>query len=106
MHTLLCIINSVVLILPYLQAHSKNDAGNYQDARTCGLMALCCNITVIVYHVILWIILIVIIGVYASRISTAALSGGNSGSESACTWVQTMVCHTYSCSWKYVLKCN
>ena len=92
----------------YLQARSKNDSGNTQEARNYGLLALCWNIGVIVYHIILWMgIIIAIIVVFArGGASTSASTGGNSGSESTCTYVLTQVCYTYLCGYKYVYKCS
>ena len=52
---------------PPLQAHSKNKSGKTREARKYGFQALGWNIAVIIYHVILWIVLIIFIAVSASR---------------------------------------
>ena len=100
--------NMVMTRNSYLQACSKNELGNTQQAKNYGRLALCWNIAVIIYRVILWIIIIAIIAVFArgGPSNAAASSGGNSGSESTCTYVLTQVCYTYSCGYKYVYRCS
>ena len=100
---------NVMLLVSYLQAHSKNESGKTREARNYGLLALSWNIAVIIYHVILWIVIIAMIAVYAGggpSNTAAASSDGDSGSESTCTLVLTQVCYTYSCGYKYVYKCS
>ena len=50
-----------------LQAQDHKKSGNFESAKQCGHMALGCNIAVIAWYVIEWIIaIIVIIVVYTS----------------------------------------
>ena len=88
-----------------MQAHSKNKSGKTREARNYGLLALCWNIAVIIYHVILWIVIIAIIAVYARR-----GVGGPLESESTCRYVLTQVCYYVAydlydpCRYEYVYK--
>ena len=44
-----------------MQASSHNSAGEYESARECGQMALCCNICVIIKYVLLLVAAVIVV---------------------------------------------
>lgn len=47
-----------------MQASDHNNAGEYEEARRCGQMALACNICTIVKYVIAIVVIIILVIVY------------------------------------------
>ena len=47
------IVVVLVVFLVVVQASDHNDAGKYEDAKTCGNMSLFCNLCSMIYFVIL-----------------------------------------------------
>ena len=47
-----------------MQASDHNNAGEYEEARRCGQMALACNICTIVKYVIAIVVVIILVIVY------------------------------------------
>ena len=47
-----------------VQASDHNNAGEYENAKQCGQMALCCNICTIVKYVIAIVLAIILVIVY------------------------------------------
>ena len=48
----------------YMQASDHNNAGEYESARQCGQLALCCNICVIVKYVLAFIAAVIIVALF------------------------------------------
>ena len=74
-----CCINT------HLQAQDYNKSGNYNSAKQCGYMALGCNIAVIAWYVMEWIIAIIVIAVVYSS-AAAAINSYNGYSYSGCRY--------------------
>lgn len=59
----------------YMQASDHNNAGEYEEARRCGQMALACNIcTIVKYAIAIVVVIILVIIYFAIGFSSAAAS--------------------------------
>ena len=53
-----------IVLDSYMQASDHNNAGEYEDARRCGQMALACNVCTIVKYAVAVVVLIILLIVY------------------------------------------
>ena len=63
-HVYAYILKYTLRILFHWQAQEHNNSGDYKSARQFGLMALGCNISVIVFYVIEVIIIVSVLAAY------------------------------------------
>lgn len=75
-----------------LQAQDYNRSGNYNSAKQCGYMALGCNIAVIAWYVVEWIIAIIVIAV----VYTSAAAAVSSSCRYTCGYYR----YTYTCTYR------
>ena len=70
----------LVVFLLVVQASDHNDAGEYEDAKTCGNMSLFCNLCSMIYFVILFlaaiglVVAIFVAGVHIFNVTTDIVS--------------------------------
>lgn len=76
-----------------MQASDHNNAGEYEEARRCGQMALACNIlTIVKYAIAIVVIIIVLIVYFAVGFGSAAAAAADCNYQCTYNYYGERVC--------------